>query len=187
MKRLVIITVGKTHSGKTTFAKDLEQQLDNSLVIDQDNHAEFINTHYKTLLPKEGPNTIKYALTQTIVDYAVNQTNCHLILCNSNRARNTRLELLDNFHDRGFISILVDFDIPDHVLQARIAESQRSTMIFRSASTFHEVLIRQQAESHKANIRGPIEGESDHLFTIKSSDEVQFVIRRIVDIAHNLR
>ena len=69
------MTVGKTHSGKTTFAKALEQQLHNSLVIDQDNHAEFINIYYKTLQPKEGPNTIKYAITQTIVDYAVNQTN----------------------------------------------------------------------------------------------------------------
>ncbi|WP_221568585.1 AAA family ATPase [Alkalihalobacillus sp. TS-13] len=187
MKRLVIITVGKTHSGKTTFAKALEHQLYNSLVIDQDNHAEFINTHYKTLLPKEGPNTIKYALTQTIVDYAVNQTNYHLILCNSNRARNARLELLEHFHDRGFISILVNFDIPYHVLQARIAKSQRSTTIFRSASTFGEVLTRQQAESYKANIRVPIEGEADHLFTIKSSEEVQFVTRRIIDIAHNLR
>lgn len=34
------MTVGKTHSGKTTFAKALEQQLPCSLVIDQDNHAE---------------------------------------------------------------------------------------------------------------------------------------------------
>jgi hypothetical protein len=47
MKRLVIITVGKTHSGKTTFAKALEQQLHNSLVIDQDNHASTpIIKHY---------------------------------------------------------------------------------------------------------------------------------------------
>ncbi len=59
MNRFVIITVGKTHSGKTTFAKKLEKQLCNSIVIDQDNHAEFINTFYKKLLPKHGPNTIK--------------------------------------------------------------------------------------------------------------------------------
>jgi polynucleotide 5'-kinase involved in rRNA processing len=26
MKRLVIMTVGKTHSGKTTFARDLEKE-----------------------------------------------------------------------------------------------------------------------------------------------------------------
>jgi len=99
MKRLVIITVGKTHSGKTTFAKELEQHLHNSLMIDQDNHAEFIIAYYKSLLPEHEPYTIKYAVTQTIVDYAVNQTNFHLILCNSNRARKGRLDLVAQFQN----------------------------------------------------------------------------------------
>lgn len=128
----------------------------------------------------------KYAITQTIVDYAVNQTNFHLILCNSNRARKGRLDLLADFQNKGFISILVNFDIPDHILQARVAKSQRSTTVFRSASTFEEVLIRQQAESHKGDVRAPIEGEADHLFVIKNSDEVQSVTQRIVNIAQNL-
>ncbi|MGQ0441154.1 hypothetical protein ACT4UT_33930 [Bacillus sp. B-TM1] len=47
MKRLVIITVGKTHSGKTTFAKALEKELPHSFVMDQDNQAEFINTNFE--------------------------------------------------------------------------------------------------------------------------------------------
>ena len=51
MRRLVIMTVGKTHSGKTTFAKELESVLQQAVVIDQDNHAEFINSHYKKLRP----------------------------------------------------------------------------------------------------------------------------------------
>jgi predicted ABC-type ATPase len=182
MKRLVIITVGKTHSGKTTFAKSLEQQLPNSLVIDQDNHAEFINTYYKALLPKQGPNAIKYAITQTIVNYAVNQTDTHLILCNSNLSRKGRLDLLAHFHNQGFVSVLVHFDIPDHILQTRVADSQRSKAIFRSASSFEEVLIRQQAESHKAGIVDPIEGEADHLFVIKNSDDVQSVIQTILQL-----
>ena len=45
MTRLVILTVGKTHSGKTTFAKALEKELPNSVVIDQGNHAEFLQTY----------------------------------------------------------------------------------------------------------------------------------------------
>ncbi|MZQ85848.1 AAA family ATPase [Paenibacillus sp. 5J-6] len=182
MKRLVIITVGKTHSGKTTFAKALEQQLPGSLVIDQDNHAEFINTYYKTLLPKQGPNAIKYAITQTIVNYAVNQTDAHLILCNSNRSRKGRLDMLTHFHNQGFVSVLIHFDIPDQILQARVVESQRSKAIFRSASTFEEVLIRQQAESHKAGIADPTEGEADHLFVIKNSEDVQSVMQSILQL-----
>ncbi|MEK3889111.1 ATP-binding protein [Bacillus sp. FSL K6-3431] len=186
MKRLVIITVGKTHSGKTTFAKTLEQQLPNSIVIDQDNHAAFINTFYKILLPNQGPNTLKYTITQTIVDYAVNQTDNHLILCNSNRSRKGRLDLLESFHNKGFITILVNFDISDHILRERVGNSQRSKTILRSASSFEEVLTRQQAESHKGDLTAPTADEADHVFVIKNTYEVPSVTRRIVNIAQSL-
>jgi adenylate kinase family enzyme len=182
MKRFVIITVGKTHSGKTTFANSLGQQLHNSLVIDQDNHAEFLNTYYRNLLPQSGPNTIKFAITQTIVDYAVTQTNYHLILCNSNRIRKGRLGLLADFHNKGFESILVNFDISDDILKERVANSQRSKSIFRSASSFTEVLNRQLAESEKNDLIEPIEGEAKHLIVINDSDEVQSVIQRIINL-----
>ncbi|MFF2755394.1 AAA family ATPase [Psychrobacillus sp. NPDC058041] len=184
MNRLVIMTVGKTHSGKTTFAKALEKEMPYSAVIDQDNHAEFLHTYYQTLLPKQGHNTIKYALTQTIVNHAVNETNCHLILCNSNRNRKSRLKLLEQFQNKGFTSILVNFELPEHVLKERVEKSRRSTAILRTASTFDEVLTRQQDETNKDEIVAPIEGEADHLFIIKNVDEIQSVIQGIVNIAH---
>lgn len=187
MKRLVIITVGKTHSGKTTFARALEQMLDNSIVMDQDNHAEFINTFYNNLQPEQGPNTLKHAISQLIVDYAKEQTNFHLIICNSNRSRKGRVYLLEQlFPKSDFIRILVHFDIPDHVLQARVIQSQRSTNIFRSATNYEEVLTRQQADSLKEDVTDPVEGEADHLFVIKDNEEVDSIIQRIVHIAQCL-
>ncbi|KGX89551.1 ATP-binding protein [Pontibacillus marinus] len=182
MKRFVIITVGKTHSGKTTFARELEEQLKNSVVIDQDNHAEFINTHYRKLLPQEGPNTFKHTISQAVVDYAVEKTDCHLIICNSNRSRKGRVDLLEQFHTKGFVSIIVDFDLPDHVLQKRVSESERSTTIFKNPTTFEKVLTRQQGEAHAI---APGEGEADHLFVIGDPSEVQDVSRNIVDIVQN--
>lgn len=181
MNRFVIMTVGKTHSGKTTFAKSLEEEMPNSVVIDQDNHAEFLQTNYQTLLPKQGHNTIKYAITQTIVDYAVNETNSHLILCNSNRNRKGRLKLLEHFKTKGFTSIIVNFDISDDELNDRIAKSQRSTNILRTVSSFKEVLIRQQNETNTDEVIEPTECEADHLFIIKNSDEAQSVIRKIIN------
>ncbi|MGR3762814.1 ATP-binding protein [Rossellomorea sp. NS-SX7] len=183
MNRLVIITVGKTHSGKSTFANRLEEQLQHSVVIDQDNHAEFIHAYYRRLLPETGPNSFKYTITKTIVDYAVNEADCHLIICNSNRSRNGRLKLLDSFHNKGFTSILVDFDLPDQVLEERVATSSRSKNILRSASDFEEVLARQNAES---NVTAPVEGEADHLFKIRDEDDVKSVIDSIIMISHRM-
>lgn len=187
MKRLVIITVGKTHSGKTTFANTLEKQLSNSFVMDQDNHAEFINTYYKKLQPKQGPNTLKHSLSKLIVDYAKENTDFHFIICNSNRSRKGRLYLLNKlFNTDEFVRILVHFDIPDDVLKDRVIQSQRSTNIFRGVYTnFEEVLIRQQAESLKEDVVDPIEDEADHLFVIKDNEEVNLVIQKIVQIAES--
>lgn len=180
VNRLAIITVGKTHSGKTTFAKALEKELINSVVIDQDNHAEFLHTYYQSLLPQQGSNTIKYAITQTIVHHAVHETNCHLILCNSNRNRKDRIRLIDYYQNKGFTCILVNFEIPDHILEERISESRRSTSILRTASTFDEVLSRQQVETNTGDIIAPSEDEADQLFVIKTPNEVRFVIQKIV-------
>ncbi len=179
MNRIVVVTVGKTHSGKTTFANQLESLLKHTIIIDQDNHAQFINTYYKSLRPKEGPNTLKYAVSQTIVDYAVNQTDYHLVLCNSNLTRNGRMDLLDYFRRKGFITILVYFDIPNDVLHLRIKESQRSKDIFRSASTFEDVLVRQQ----KIEDLAPKISEADHLFVVSRNEEdVPMVIKKITEI-----
>ncbi|MDN7243907.1 AAA family ATPase [Planococcus shenhongbingii] len=185
MKRLLIMTIGKTHSGKSTFAKALEKRMPNSIVVDQDNHAEILQTYYPALVPQEGPNTIKYALTQTIVDYAVNETNCHVILCNSNRNHKGRMNILDYYHEKEFTSILVNFDILAHVLEERIRKSRRSTTILRTTSSFEEVLTQQQNETFKDNLVVPSKSEADYLFVIKNANEVESIISKIIEIAQN--
>jgi len=186
VKRLANMTVGKTHSGKTTFAKALEKELSNSVVIDQDNHAEFLQSYYKRLMPKRGPNIIKYSITKTIVDYAAAETDCHIILCNSNRNQKDRQKMLEYYHSRQFTSILVSFNIPDDVLRRRIMASQRSTSVLRVASSFLEVLSRQQAESDQGDIKAPAEGEADYLLNIGHPDDVTEVIRILADISMRL-
>ncbi|WNF24939.1 AAA family ATPase [Mesobacillus jeotgali] len=185
LRRLVIITVGKTHSGKTTFARALEKELQNSMVIDQDNHAEFINSYYKALQPTQGPNTLKHAIYKLVVHYAIEQTNYHLIICNTNRSRIDRSFLFEElFPKDDFIQIIVHFDIPYEVLQGRVTESQRSTNIFRGAySNFVEVLQKQQTDSLKDDVMDPVEDEADHLFVITDNTQCESVILEILQIA----
>ena len=186
MNRLVIMTVGKTHSGKTTFARNLEKEMSNSVVIDQDNHAEFLQSTYPLLVPTKGHNKIKYALTQTILDYAVNETSCHIILCNSNRNRKARIKLLEYFQNKGFTTIIVNFDMPDDVLFERVENSNRNTEVLRTVLSFKDVLERQQNESGINEIVDPVVGEADFIYVIRNSQEVQPATQEIVNSLHSV-
>ncbi|MGX7630596.1 ATP-binding protein [Bacillus thuringiensis] len=188
MKRLVIITVGKTHSGKTTFAKALEKEVSCSFVMDQDNQAEFINTHYEKLQPAEGPNTFKHGLSKFIVDYAKGHTNLHLIISNSNRSKNERLYLLNElFPQNKNVRILAHFYIPNDVLYERVARSTRNTNIFRGGyASFKEVLDRQQTESLHNDVIDPVENEADYLFVIRNSKDANSTIEEIIHLAKDL-
>ncbi|KQU63625.1 hypothetical protein ASG66_04265 [Bacillus sp. Leaf406] len=177
--RLAVLTVGKTHSGKTTFARMLEKELPDSVVIDQDLQAEFINTHYRKLVPRKGPNTFKMALSQTILNHAIEHTGHHIIMSNSNLERDGRHDLLSSFEQKDFKTILVDFQIPEDLLYKRIGESGRSTTIFRTATTSYEELVQRQNGYHG---NGPSEGEADHLLTIRDEEDVIRVIDTIKKI-----
>ncbi|MEC1176931.1 AAA family ATPase [Metasolibacillus meyeri] len=181
MKRLLIMTVGKTHSGKSSFAKELEKELAHSFVMDQDHHAEFLNTYYEKLLPKTGANTLKNGLSKYIIDYAIEQTNLHIIVCNANRSKSERTHLFEEFFTKEkFIRILVHFNLPDEILLARIKASKRNTKIFRGAySNFQQVLMQQQnAPSEDLST-----DEADYLFVIEDNAENSEVIQQIVQIA----
>lgn len=178
MERLVVMTVGKTHSGKTTFAKELESVLQQAIVIDQDNHAEFINEHYKKLRPIEGPNTLKFSVTDAIVNYATEQSNFHIILSNSNLNKLGRAKVLRYFHNKEFKSIIVYFDLPDDLLKDRVIRTQRSKAIFRSASSFLEVLERQE---NLLEIQ-PSKDEANYIFIIKDPNNTAEVIQQIIAI-----
>jgi len=51
--KYVIMCVGYTHSGKTTFAKKLIKNITNIVLIDNDEIASFINETYKTAVFSE--------------------------------------------------------------------------------------------------------------------------------------
>ncbi|MCW1928647.1 AAA family ATPase [Bhargavaea beijingensis] len=178
--RLAIMTVGKTHSGKTMFANRLAEVLADSVVIDQDLQAEFLSRHYPALLPSKGPNTVKYALTQTLVEHAARNTGLHLIVSHPDPGREARMQWLDDYRKHGFTTVLVFFNIPEDHLRIRIRESGRSTKIFRVSLTFDELLDRQKAAFPVA---APAEDEADHLFTVRLPDDAESVIHRIAGLA----
>ena len=183
MSRFMVLTVGMTHSGKSTFGGQLEERLPGSLVIDQDNHASFINAHYAALIPKEGSNTIKYAVSRTILDHAVERTDLHLVICSSTRFLEPRRETLKRFRQLGIVTAIVFFDLPAETLKRRVGASTRPTDIFRKASGFKEVLDRQISQTERGLAPKPTKDEADHFFVVKGIGDVEAVIQSIVILA----
>ncbi|UKS28069.1 ATP-binding protein [Paenibacillus sp. HWE-109] len=67
------------------------------------------------------------------------QSNFHIILRNCNLNKSGRTNVLRYFHEKGFRSIIVYFNLSIEILRARVEQTQRSKTIFRSASSFLEV------------------------------------------------
>ncbi len=65
------------------------------------------------------------------------------------------------------------------ILTERIERAQKSKAIFRSATSFMEVLERQE----KSKQDKPTKDEADYLFTIKNSDEIMEVFHKIREIS----
>ena len=171
-----------THSGKSTFAQNLANHIPNLIVIDPDNHAEFINKHYRSLLPTAGANTLKNGITEFILNYASNQSDRHIIFCGANRYQVHRRKLLDSMQQKGFKTVIVHFAIPIEILKARVQNSTRKTTIFRSASGFEEVLTRQISEVAAGAIIPPEPKEAVFFFEVNQSDQSNSVIRSIAKL-----
>lgn len=76
------------------------------------------------------------------------------------------------------MTILVNFDIPDQVLEARIKSSRRNIAILRTVSSFEEVLDQQKNDS----LIGPAENEADHFFVIKELEDMERVTTKIIEL-----
>lgn len=72
--------------------------------------------------------------------------------------------------------------MPDYLLEVRVANSERSTSIFRGVTTFEELLKNQHKESHQIDVSDPTGSEAYHLFVIKSAEDVDYATRTIVSI-----
>lgn len=179
MKRIVLLTIGPTHSGKSSFARTLEQQLEQIVVLDQDLQAEFLNAHYAKLVPQTGPNTLKFKLSEALLHYAVEKTSYHIILCNSNIHLAPRQQLLERyFSSEQFVRVFVYFDLLDDTLHARIEQTVRDTKLFRDTNYTYEELLQRQLPQ----IDAPTSDEADYLLTVNEATNVTQLIEEINEI-----
>jgi len=172
--RTVLLTIGPTHAGKTTFAKKLAYRLPSSLIIDQDLQARFLLEHYPDLVPTEGPNYIKHDLTGWLIEKAITSSFETIILCNANTTRTGRKQLLNQFPRSTFRSILVWFDLPEAILSNRLTYSNRDGREIRGNSSYRDIYQRQRIES-------PVSSEADKIVRLRSTEDVETFLEHVTD------
>ena len=173
----VLMTVGKTHSGKTTFGRELAQRLGPCCLLDSDEVADFLKKTYSDLYQadyEEGSNQptrgyyLKLAVVAEIYKAALS-TNLPIIFTTSNAKKQLRQEICRLAKESGRSTIMVYFNIADEVLVERINNSQRLGDNQAEIQSFNHFLINIQ--THRFEV--PIAAEADYYFEINGESNKQ--------------
>lgn len=173
--RYVIMLVGYTHSGKTTFAKKITKGVDNLVVIDNDEIADFINQKYpaavfskynKTKRNFKKPN-LKFLISQDIFKFSL-CAKINILFASGNLGKDVRLIIKNNAKKHNYKLVTVYFNLPRNVILSRIKGTKKSTTCFRKSKTWYEVLKNQESYAELPPSRG-----KTNYFEIKNSEDYE--------------
>ena len=186
--QFVIMTVGKTHSGKTTFGKDLAEKLKKYCLLDFDMLVEFFKITYPWLYNIENFKSSKDAYNahylslkaRTLLFKQALKTDLPIIFTNANTLKKLRKEFCDLTHKEGKKIIMIYFNRPENVLLKRIEQSKRSKICLTRSTDFQDLLLNRQSKIFET----PSPKEADIFFEInndQSRKKVQIEIITLVN------
>ena len=182
-QKFAVMTVGKTHSGKSTFAKMLHQQLPSFHIIETDPIAIFLKEYAPGLAEIRGEAsgdfskpTLKFKLFETVVDHTLEYSQ-NIILANSNMWAVGRKRVVDTLQNSGYTVIMVYLNPHEDVMFGRIKSAGRSTVQLSSSKDYSELLIKQ-----RDRMTPPTAEEADHFIEITDQDQIPEIIGAIQSI-----
>jgi predicted kinase len=166
----LIMTVGKTHSGKTTFGKKLAQKIKNSILIDTDEIAGFLKDNYVNLyntdfLKNSNQLSPGYFLKKEIANTIFKstfKTDLLIISTSANSTKKLRKGLLNLARKNGRKVIMIYFNLPEKILLDRINKSNKSKKCLYHSKNFKDLLLNKQS----IRFEGANEKEADYFFEI---------------------
>jgi predicted kinase len=181
-KNKLVMFIGKTHSGKTTFAKVLTESLPDVLNLEADPISIFMKEEFPKLRELDDRNhsgdfkemSLKFKTFLLFVEFAMSLKK-PVVLSNSNmwvKGREAIFELCKKFN---YEVIGVYFNLPEDVLSTRIDSAQRETKALRISKDFQDLLIRQ-----KDRMQIPDPSVFSEFFVIKSELDLERVKNEII-------
>ncbi len=186
MMEYVLLTVGKTHSGKTTFWKELMKEIKHGCIIDTDSITEFLKINYPDLYdPKylneiQPKDNIKWATFLEVYKHAL-FTSLPIILTNANTTKIIRKEIRTIAKEHKRKVIMIYFNRPEKILLNRITTTQRSKICLTKSRDFRDLLLNKQSKIFET----PSEKEADIFFEIQSNKARKSIQKEIIDLIKN--
>lgn len=180
-KKQLIMLIGKTHSGKTTFAENLNKKFPNLLVLEADPIAIFVkekfpalsNLDYKKHTGKFKNIALKFKTFLLFLEFGLSLGKT-IILSNSNmwdKGRKMVFKLCKKFN---YEVIGIYFDYPEEILKSRVKKTDRSKEILRIAKDFDDLLNKQ-----KSRMQEPKSKEFDEFFVIKKEEDIDKIMKSL--------
>ena len=183
MSKYVIMMVGKTHSGKTTFGYNLEKAIKNSVVLQTDPISLFIQENFSVDIDPDFEYNgefknpaLKFKLFSSIFDHILELKKYTLILSNSNMHQKARTEMISKIRNHGYRVIGIFMNYPEEFLLNRIKKSNRDAKYLNLSNSFQEVLLRQRNLFIE-----PRKEEFDVLFEINSENQIHEIQDKITE------
>lgn len=180
------MTVGKTHSGKTTFGKKIAKKLKRVCLLDSDEIAEFLKDKYPGLYDNDfvkDSNELApgYHLKRMVLLDIYKQalkTNLPIISTSANSTKKIRTEARSFAKKSGRKVIMVYFNLPETLLVSRIKESKRSQKCLYHSKNFIDLLVNKQKQRFEA----PNKREADHFLEITDEASETKVFKEIMKL-----
>ncbi len=182
----LIMTVGKTHSGKTTFGKKLAQKIKNNVLIDTDQISEFLKDNYGNLYStdflkdstKLSPGYfLKKEVAHTIFKSAF-KTELLIISTSANSTKKLRKSLVTLARKNNRKVIIVYFNLSEKVLLDRIDKSEKSKKCLYYSKDFKDLLLNKQS----IRFEGASKDEADYFLEINKGSDYKKVFEKVLNI-----
>lgn len=183
-----IMMIGKTHSGKTTLAREFAKKYESGkscVVLDVDEIDLFAKKNYPELIEFEKTQRefyskdsftpfLKLKLQSTVFEYAVS-TGFNVILSNGHIAQQGRDYQVVLAHKLEVPLIVIYLEVPDDILLERIKNSTKGTKMLTVSNTLKEMFAKQSSI-----FKPPISEDYEHFLKLDGTKPVNDNVNEFV-------
>lgn len=183
MTKYVLLTVGKTHSGKSTFANEIVSEIPNCVILETDPIALFLRATFPKLHTSDLDHTgsfsspaLKFLVFRTVLTFAL-EREFNIIMSNSNMYENGRKDVLSIINQYPVKTIGVYLNFPEDILLERVEHSGRDTSVLSVSKDFKDLVVNQ-----RVRFQPPNKNDFDYFFEATNPEELLEVKTKILEL-----